>query len=64
MAKQQNAAAAAVANPPTVRQVQKPVQSVAAGSRPQPTILPSPQLNRQVCKMIERSGKPVNCSVY
>ena len=64
MAKQQNAAAAAVANYPSVQQVQKPVQSVAARSRPQSTILPWTQLNRQVCKMIERSGKPVNCSVY
>jgi hypothetical protein len=52
MAKQQNAAAAAIANPPVVRQVQKPVQSVAVVSKSQPTILPSTQVNRQVRKVI------------
>ncbi|XP_028392771.1 transcription initiation factor TFIID subunit 4-like [Dendronephthya gigantea] len=51
MAKQQQSAqtaVAAVANSPTVRQVQKPVQSVAAVSKSQPTILPSTQINRQI----------------
>ena len=48
MAKQQSAAA--VVNPPAVRPVQKPVQTVAAVSKSQPTILPSPQLTRQVGK--------------
>ncbi|CAB3986118.1 transcription initiation factor TFIID subunit 4-like [Paramuricea clavata] len=51
--KQQNAAAAAaIVNPPVVRQVQKPVQSVAVVSKSQPTILPSTQVNRQVRKVI------------
>ena len=46
MVKNPNAAVAA--NPPAVRQVQKPVQSVAAVSKSQPTILASTQINRQV----------------
>ena len=51
MAKQQNTVAAAPAVTPVVRQVQKPVQSVAVVSKSQPTILPSTQLNRQVDKI-------------
>ena len=46
-------------NPSAVRQVQKPVQSVAAVSKSQPTILPSTQINRQVCGSVF-SYRPLN----